>query len=47
MTVFEYQNQAFFNVTIFDGGPRFVMLTLAFGIQGNTVVFGILKASRF
>jgi hypothetical protein len=36
-TVFEYhQNQVIFNATVFDGGPRCHVLTLAFGIQTKT-----------
>jgi hypothetical protein len=31
-TVFEYQNQVIFDVTVFDSGPR-CQSTLAFGIQ--------------
>jgi hypothetical protein len=46
MAVFEYQNQAIFNMTVFDGEPRGHIDT-CFLYPNEDVVFGILKASHF
>jgi hypothetical protein len=47
MAVFEYQNQAIFNMTVFfDGEPR-CHIDTCFWYPNKNVVFGILKASHF
>jgi hypothetical protein len=45
-TIFEYQNQVIFNMTVFDGGPHCHIGTF-FWYPNKTVVFGILKSKLF
>jgi hypothetical protein len=41
MAVLECQNQVIFNMTVFDGEPRLLLVS-----KQQNVVFGILKASH-
>ena len=51
--VFTYKNQVIFNMTVFDGGPRWHMLTIVCGIytkksflEGGLGVRGRLKTMK-
>jgi hypothetical protein len=46
-TVFEYQNQVIINMTVFDGGPSLVILTLAIGIQKKGLFWNTKSKSYF
>ena len=46
-TLFEYKNQVIFNMAVFDGGPRFVKLTLAFSVQTKTFFLAYQKQVIF